>query len=264
LALIDGSPIDERRIVALEGGRNFRDLGGYRTQDGRCVKWGKIFRSGSMAGLTPADYERLAKLSIKTICDLRTVHEREVEPNNWYRVANIMYWARDYGEGFGELRSLMASSLSTPEAARAAMINGYRRLPFQQAPAYREVFSRLAAGQVPLAFNCSAGKDRAGTAAALILSALGVARESVVEDYLLTDRVIDLKSVFMERAQKRNSTLMNQSPDLVAAILRSDADYLDAAFDAIEQKHGSVAAYLQDALGLNEEAMSAIRQQLLE
>jgi len=127
-----------------------------------------------------------------------------------------------------------------------------------------EVFSRLAAGQVPLAFNCSAGKDRAGTAAALILSALGVARESVVEDYLLTDRVIDLKSVFMERAQKRNSTLMNQSPDLVAAILRSDADYLDAAFDAIEQKHGSVAAYLQDALGLNEEAMSAIRQQLLE
>jgi len=262
--LIDQSPIDERRIIALEGGRNFRDIGGYRTQDGRSVKWGMIFRSGSMAGLTPADYERLAKLSIKIICDLRTVHEREMEPNDWHRAANIMYWARDYGEGFGELRSLMGSSLSTPEAARAAMINGYRRLPFQQAPAYKEVFRRLAAGEMPLAFNCSAGKDRAGTAAALILSALGVPREMILEDYLLTDRIIDFKSVFMERARQRKSTLMYQSPDILAAILKSDAVYLNAAFDAIEQKHGSVAAYLEGALGVDQEAMYAIHQRLLE
>ena len=262
--MVDQGPIDERRIIALQGGRNFRDIGGYRTQDGRSVRWGKIFRSGSMAGLTTADYERLAKLSIKTICALRTVQEREMEPNNWCQAANIMYWARDYGEGFGELRSLMASSLSTPEAARTAMINGYQRLPFQQAPAYKEVFRRLAAGEVPLAFNCSAGKDRAGTAAALILSALGVPREIVFEDYLLTDRIVDFKSVFMERARQRKSTLMNQSPEIVAAILKSDAVYLEAAFDAIEQKHGSVAAYLEDALGVNEEAMDAIRERLLE
>lgn len=262
--MIDQSPIDERRVIALEGGRNFRDIGGYPTQDGRSVRWGKIFRSGSMAGLTPADYERLARLSIKTICDLRTVHEREMEPNNWYRVANIMYWARDHGEGFGELRSLMGSSLSTAEAARAAMINGYRRLPFQQAPAYKEVFRRLAAGEVPLAFNCSAGKDRAGTAAALILSVLGVPREIVLEDYLLTDRIIDFKRVFMETARQRKSTLMNQSPDIIAAILKSDVVYLNAAFDAIEQKHGSIEAYLNDALGISEEAVSAIRLRLLE
>lgn len=262
--MIDGSAIDERRIVALEGGRNFRDLGGYRTQDGRRVKWGRIFRSGSMAGLTPTDYERLAKLAIKTICDLRTVIEREAEPNNWYRIANITYWARDYGEGFGELRKLMAMSLSTPDAARAAMIDGYRHLPFQQAPAYKELFSRLAAGEVPLVFNCSAGKDRAGTAAALILSALGVPRETVMEDYLLTDRIVDFKSVFMDRAHQRRSSLRYLSPEIVAAILKSDAAYLHAAIDAIEQEHGSVAAYLQDALGVSQESMFAIRERLLE
>jgi protein-tyrosine phosphatase len=262
--LVDQSPIDERRIIALEGARNFRDLGGYQTQDGRCVKWGKIFRSGSMSGLTPTDYERLSRLSIKTICDLRTVYEREAEPNHWHRAANIAYWARDYGEGFGELRSLMASSLSTAEAARAAMINGYRRLPFQQAPAYKEVFRRLAAGEIPLAFNCTAGKDRAGTAAALILSALGVPRATVVEDYLLTDRIVDFKRVFTERAQTRKSTLMNQSPEILAAILKSDALYLNAALDAVEHKHGSIEAYLNDALGVDEDALAAMRRQLLE
>ena len=70
-------------------------------------------------------------------------------------------------------------------------------MPFEQAPAHQELFTRLAAGEVPLAFNCSAGKDRAGTAAALILSALGVPRETVVEDYVLTNRVVDLETIFM-------------------------------------------------------------------
>ena len=260
----DRTSIDERRIIPLEGGRNFRDLGGYPTHDGRSVKWGKLFRSGSMSSLTPADYDRLSKLSIKTICDLRTIDERQVEPNKWYQVANITYWARDYGDSFGELRKLMASALSTPEAARVAMIDGYRQLPFEQAPTYKELFSRLAAGEVPLVFNCSAGKDRAGTAAALILSALGVPRETVVEDYLLTDQIVDFESVFVERAHKRNSSLMNQSPEIVATILRSDATYLHAALDAVDKKHGSVAAYLQDVLGITEIELSAIRQSLLE
>jgi protein-tyrosine phosphatase len=262
--LIDPSPIDPRRIIALEGGRNFRDLGGYRTQDGRSVKWRKIFRSGSMAGVTPADQEQLSKLSIRTICDLRTIHEREMEPCGWHRASEISYWARDYVEGFGELRKLMASPLSTPQDARTAMIEGYRRLPFQQAPAYKELFKRLAAGEIPLAFNCSAGKDRAGTGAALILTALGVPRETVLEDYLLTDRIVDFKSLFMERAQQRKSSLATQSPGLIAAVLGTDAAYLNAALDVVEQQHGSVAGYVQEVLDLDANALSEMRQLLLE
>ena len=258
----DRPPIDERRLIPLQGGRNFRDLGGYLTSDGRRVKWGKLFRSGSMAGLTPADYDTLSKLSIKTVCDLRTVQERDAEPNRWCRIANVGYWARERYDSFGELRKVMASGLSRPETARAAMIQGYRRLPFEQAPAHRELFRRLAAGEVPLVFNCSAGKDRAGTAAALILSALGVPRETVVEDYVLTDRVVDLESIFM--ATTHRSVLMSQAPGIVAAVLKSDAAYLHAALDAVEEKHGTVAGYLQDALGITEEVSHAIRQSLLE
>ena len=156
----------------------------------------------------------------------------------------------------------MVSGLSTHEMARAAMIEGYRQLPFEQAPAHQALFNRLAAGEVPLVFNCAAGKDRAGTAAALILSALGVPRETVVEDYVLTDRVVDLEAIFMDR--KRKNELTNQSRGVVAAILKADASYLHAALDAVEEKHGTVAAYLRDALGITEEALFAMRQSLLE
>ena len=258
------SAVDPRRIIALQGGRNFRDLGGYRTEDGRSVKWRKVFRSGSMSGVTTADREQLAKLSIRAICDLRTNHEREVEPCSWHQTADIGYWARDYVEGFGELRKLLSSPLSTPQDARTAMIEGYRRLPFQQAPGYKELFKRLAAGEIPLAFNCSAGKDRAGTGAALILSALGVPREVVLEDYLLTDQIVDFKKLFMERAQQRNSSLANQSPEIVSAILGTDAAYLNAALDAVEQQHGSVAGYVHDALGVDKNGLAQMRQLLLE
>jgi protein-tyrosine phosphatase len=256
------TPLDARRVIALEGGRNFRDLGGYRTLDGRCVKWGKLYRSGSMAWLTPVDYERLAKLEIKAVCDLRTVKERKAEPNEWCRVAKVGYWAREQSENFGELRKVMMSGLSTPAMARAAMIEGYRRLPFEQAPAHQALFHRLAAGEVPLIVNCAAGKDRAGTAAALILSALGVPRETVVEDYALTDRVVDLEAIFMDR--RRKNELTDQSRGVVAAILKADPAYLNAALDAVEEKHGTVAAYLRDALEITEEALSAMRQDLLE
>ncbi len=217
-----------------------------------------------MAGVTPLDQEQLAKLSIRAICDLRTIHERELEPCRWHEASAVTYWARDYVEGFGELRKLMASPLSTHEDARMAMIEGYRRLPFQQAPGYKELFRRLTAGELPLVFNCSAGKDRAGTAAALILSALGVPRETVLEDYLLTDRIVDFKRRFMERAQQRKSSMATQSPEIIAAVLGTDPAYLNAALDAVAQQHGSVQAYVREVLGVNENALSDMQHLLLE
>ena len=249
----DQPALDARRVIPLEGGRNFRDLGGYRTLDGRSVKWGKLYRSGSMAWLTPADYDRLATLAIKAVCDLRTVQECAAEPNRWCQAANIGYWAREHSDSFGELRKVMLSGLATPAMARAAMIEGYRRLPFEQAPAHQALFKRLAAGEVPLVVNCAAGKDRAGTAAALILSALGVPRETVVDDYVLTDRVVDLEAIFMNR--KRKNELTHLPRGVVRPILKADAGYLQAALDAVEERHGSVAVYVRDALGITEDAL---------
>jgi protein-tyrosine phosphatase len=257
-------PYSGSRVLPLAGGQNFRDLGGYSTCDGRRVKWGRVFRSGSLSRLTPADFDYLSGLRIRTICDLRSTGERRSEPNKWYQVANIGYWAREYDVGFGELRKLLASGLSTPEDARAAMLTGYRQLPFDHAVAYRELFARLAAGEVPLVVNCSAGKDRAGTAAALILSALGVPREAVIEDYLLTDEVLDIQKAFLDRAHERKSSLANHSAGVVNAILKSDAGYLRAGLAAIEDRHGTITTYLQEELGVTPQALRVIQDNLLD
>jgi protein-tyrosine phosphatase len=252
------------RVLPLEGGRNFRDLGGYGVADGRRVKWGRIYRSGSMAELTLTDYDYLSNLGIRVVCDLRTPEERHAEPNKWQQVAKVSYWTRDYAMSFGELRKLMASGLPTAQQAKEAMMAGYRELPFEQAPAYRELFKRLAAGEIPLAFNCSAGKDRAGTAAALILTALGVPRETVTKDYALSDKVVDFRRTYAAKANGRSSPLEKMPPDIVTAILSSDPDYIRAALAAIEERHGSVEQYLQDELDVTARDLDAIRQQLLE
>lgn len=254
-----------RRVLTLEGGRNFRDLGGYPTEDGRRVKWGVLFRSGSLAHLTPADHQTLQALAIAMVCDLRTSAERTHEPNRWCEIAEIAYWARDYEASFGELHKLLSSRIATPEQARQAMADSYRILPFEQAPSYAEVFARLAQGHVPMVFNCSAGKDRAGTAAALILSALGVARETVIEDYLLTNQTLN-RAVFVARDPNdgREASLSNEAMDVAAVVLAADALYIESALEAIDAQHGDVAGYLRDALGMSGEALETMRANLLE
>jgi protein-tyrosine phosphatase len=250
-----------QRLPALEGARNFRDLGGYPADDGRHVRWGLLYRSGSLAGLTPGSHTRLTAMGVRGVCDLRSTSERNNEPFGWCEAAGLSYWSRDYETSFGELRTLMASSLSSADAARRAMIAGYERLPYEQAPAYRELFRRLACGEVPLVFNCSAGKDRAGTAAALILSALGVARDLVVEDYTLTDKVVDLQRVLVNR---RSTTLAQQPAGVINAILSADPEYIRVALAAITANSGSLQAYLQQELGVGSPELERIRNSLLQ
>lgn len=253
-----------RRVPPLQGGQNFRDLGGYLTEDGRRVRWGRLYRSGTMGGLTDVDCRHLATLGIRSVCDLRTPEERQDDPNGWAAEAGIDYWCRDYVSSFGELHRLMASGLATEEDARAAMIAGYRRLPREQAPAHRAVFERLRNGAVPLVFNCTAGKDRTGTLAALVLSALGVPRETIVADYRLTDEVRDYRRIIAKYAAREGSLVGRISPEVHAAVLVTHPTYIGAALDVIVEEHGSMEAYFRDMLTLDEAGLHAIRTHLLE
>jgi protein-tyrosine phosphatase len=255
--------MSSERVLPLEGGRNFRDLGGYLTNDGRQVRWGKLYRSGSMARLTENDHVYLAKRGIKVVCDFRTTAEREAEPNRWQQLAQLDYWARDHSHSSGELGKVMKSGVVTAEQAQAMMIGVYEKLPFEQAPSYRELFRRLASGHLPLVFNCSAGKDRAGTAAALVLSALGVSREIVIEDYVLSDKV-DFRRAFAASPDHGSRALVSLQPAMVTAIFSSNPAYLHAAFAAIESKHGSLDLYLRDELNVTADDRAAIREYLLE
>jgi hypothetical protein len=149
-----------RRLVTAEGRFNFRDIGGYKTEDGRITRWGRVYRSGMMAHFTDAGHAAISKLGIRLICDLRTTREREEAPTRWQDAGVADYWARDYDLSRGELSRMMESEDNAADEVRNAMIGNYRKLAFEQAESYRHLFARLAEGHLPLVFNCSAGKDR--------------------------------------------------------------------------------------------------------
>lgn len=251
------------RVPIIAGARNFRDLGGYQTMAGKTVRWGRLYRSGSLAQLTPAGCDTLRELGVRSLCDLRTTRERKAQPFNWRENFEFDYWSRDYETSFGELRRLLEADLVDGEQARAAMLDGYRKMPLEQAPAYREIFSHLINANVPLVFCCSAGKDRTGIGAALILTALGVARETIIADYVLTDSLIDLEREIVQQSGG-SSSLSRQPTEVIRAILGCDAAYIAAALDAIAPTPDAFRNYLFDVLNVDTTSLENLRDRFLE
>lgn len=254
------------RWLALEGSRNFRDLGGYQTTDGRAVRWGRMFRSGSLADLTDAGVEDLARLELGLVCDFRTDEERikwpsrlplEDEP----QVAHLA--VKPVAESSLEALLLTGRIWETkeaqdisPEDTRRAMANIYRCYARDHAAQYRVLLQSLAeAGDKPVLFHCAAGKDRTGFGAAVVLRALGVSMELILEDYLLTNRYID---AWLERRKG------DPYPIHIRAVLGAHEDFLTAAFEAVDQEFGSFEVYLRDALAVTEERHAGLREALLE
>lgn len=258
---------DDRRVIVLEGGLNFRDLGGYRTTDGRQVKWRTVFRSGSPGDLTEKDYRTLNALGIRAICDFRANDERKAEPNRYAAAnSNVEYWTRDYAMDEGGMDGVLTGPGASAEKSRAAMIAVYRSLPEDHAESFTEMFKLLAAGKVPLAFNCSAGKDRAGTGAALLLTLLGVPRDAVIADYALSDDIVDYRKEIAESAAKdpAHGGLAKLPWETVEPLMASDPAYIKAACEALEKKYGSVDAFIEKELGVTPEMKKSIRASLLD
>jgi protein-tyrosine phosphatase len=259
------------RVLPLEGGRNFRDLGGYETEDGRRVKWGRLFRSGAMAGLTPSDYGYLTELGIRVVCDFRSNAERGDEPTQWQvgPAPRFIAWDEPIQEAESPLIAALTAADVSQETVRDAMAELYRILPYAYAGRYRKLFEALESGETPLVFHCSAGKDRAGVAAALLLTALGVPRETVIEDYAMSDKVVDYMALIdaadPERISESSIAYLLQLPrGLLAPILWSDPIYIVTMFDELEKNHGSAMAFMCDELGLGDEAVMSLRDHCLE
>jgi protein-tyrosine phosphatase len=257
---------DPRRVIALEGGRNFRDFGGYRTFGGQRVKWGVLYRSGSPEHLTEADMRKLDSLGIRMVCDLRSTSERERSPNRWAEQRSLPYWSRDYTLDMAGVIAALDAKDATPAQTREAMIADYRAMPEVHAQSLTAVFRNLAEGRVPLAVNCSAGKDRTGLTSAIVLASLGVPMMTVIEDYALSDKVVDYRAELLKDAPTNamSAKLAKMPWDVVRPLLASDPAYIEAAFGAIEQKYGSLDVYLEKRLGVTSQMRAAMRARLLE
>jgi protein-tyrosine phosphatase len=258
------------RILELEGGCNFRDLGGYRTRDGRQLQWGRVFRSGVLSYFTPNDAQHLQTLGVRAICDLRRADEREREQTRWPDT-KTQHLTWDDGSAPPTIAS-MATQYSHPFTAagmRAATIDLYRALPAWMAPRLRSMFERIARGDIPILVHCAAGKDRTGLAIALLLMVLEVPHETIIEDYLLTNSACDLVQFILTRHEARTGVSASLHPlaaipeDIRSVLFAAHVDYLDAALTQIAVEYGSVADYLHQAVGVDAAMRSTVQTALL-
>ncbi len=239
------------RLLPLVGGSNFRDLGGYIGAGGKPVRWGKIYRSAVMSGLTAEDFTYLQRLGIRSVCDFRANGERSRDVVNWPKDTAPKILTRDYELDLKPMMAVFAAGgAPTPEQARAGMAGFYKELPYQFAGPFREMFAELLAGRAPLAFNCSAGKDRTGMAAVLILLALGVDRESAMADFLLSNRYYRPSPPRAGAAADPTMAMFARLPPaVVQAFMGVDRSYIESALAEIDRR-GGMDRYMQDELGI--------------
>jgi protein-tyrosine phosphatase len=246
-------PLHSDRVLPLAGASNFRDLGGYIGKDGRPVRWRRLFRSDHLAGLTAADREHLAALGLGRALDFRGTSERAAAPYELPGVEQhslaieplVSQWIQD---------RIAAGLPVTGPVAAALMRDLYRTLVNDQGPRYAEFFEHVLAADAPLVFHCTAGKDRTGFAAALLLLALGVPREVVLQDYLLSN----------ELYQQPQRPADDPLADALAVLWRVEASFLDEALRAIDGDHGGVERYLERRLGLGRAALGTLARRCLE
>lgn len=251
------------RVLPLDGGGNFRDLGGYRTGTGASVGWGQLYRSAVMSGLSPDDFQRLGALGIETVCDFRSTDERQRDPVTWPAGVQPTVLATDYGLDMGAIAALFRSGPVTAEKTRAAMEGFYAEMPFTFAEQYARMMRQLVDGRAPLAFNCSAGKDRTGLAAALLLTALGVPYETAVADYLLSNETYRPKPPVAGGDDPTARMFASMPKDALQALMGVDRRYLDASFKAIEAR-GGMDRYLADTLKLSPADLDKLRKRYLD
>jgi protein-tyrosine phosphatase len=243
------------RHFNLAGASNFRDLGGYPGLGGRPVRWRRIFRSNHLGHLTADDGEALRAVGLKSAFDLRGTEERLPAQ---CRLDGITVHSLPIEPAvMAALRARLGSGAPLAAAETAELMrDSYRGYVRHNTASFRALFAHLLEDHAPLVIHCTAGKDRTGFAAALILGALGVAEPTIVEDYLMTNSLY------------RVDPAMAASTDLpgeVKTVLTSvEASFLDAAFDTIRSDYGDLSNYFEAGLGLGARQRAMLEARYLE
>lgn len=256
------------RVIPLEGIHNFRDYGSYSARDGARLRNGLLWRSGQHLEATKADLDRVAALDIATVIDLRGDSERSDFPCARHADFNarILFAAGETVDGNHAPHLEAAMDVRTAQDAHVAMARLYATMPFRPnlVAIYRLYFDALANRDGASLLHCLAGKDRTGIAAALLHSLMGVHHDDLMADYLLTNVAGDVERRIAAGAQVVRA---NFGPDMDDAAVRTlmsvHPDFLDTAFTAITERHGSVDAYARDVLGVTPGMVAQMEERLL-
>jgi protein-tyrosine phosphatase len=239
------------RFIPIGGSLNFRHLGGYRTGDGRSTRADMLFRGGWFDLAGPADEGRFAATGIRRIFDFRSPPEREKRPldDRIGRQAEIVEVGISPGSMGPYLRGLRDLPPEQVDC-RSAMIRMHYEMLTEGLPRFRQFLQHLAAADGPAMIMCSTGKDRTGVATALLLSTLGVPRETVFDDYLISAEVYRGKE--LEFARNHGLEALGVDLALVKDVFTVYPDYLSAVWRRIDETAGGMEAFLSGAMGLTD------------
>lgn len=255
------------RKLPFDKAHNFRDIGGYETTQQQRVKWGLLYRADKLSSLSEEDIRYFQRLKIRRVVDFRSIEERESSPHSPELSAISRIEAMSVPVEAAEIERIISSLQQenvSPDSMSQFLVRANREMVEKHTPIYRRwMQSLLDSDNYPTVFHCTAGKDRTGFAAALLLSALDVPFEQIMEDYLATNAYT---------AQRVDDTLMlladfpeYQVPDeVVRTLFQVKPDYLNEAFKTINQHYGELQNYFEAGLGIGETQRAVLRQKLLE
>jgi len=267
-----------KRVISLQGTQNTRDIGGYETTDGRRVGWSVIFRSDRLSRLMKKDFQRLEDMGVRTIIDLRTPDEVKNSPTVWKgenppQIFNYPI-GQDDGQWFKDQDRMLSSGRFNSEDSLNHFVEGYRSMPKHGLDSYRSLMALvLDESNWPVLIHCTAGKDRTGIAIALILEAVGVGRETIMEDYLLTNKVartqeqaeILAKEQYLRTRSAGSRVGRSRAPSAEAyfPVVGVTPEMLNGFYDGINQEYGSMDQYLTE-LGVDQAARDVLVSKLTE
>jgi len=262
------APPQHPKRIEITGARNLRDLGGYRTIDGRETKKGVLYRSDHLSKVTKRDIEKVAALGVKTVYDLRGEEERKSSPERLPEIVPIKVVSLPiFYQGldpYATARRIVIRGDVEEGEFHNLMIEAYRSYVLDFRSQWSSLLKGLAEPEnLPALIHCTYGKDRTGVAVAIVLRSLGVPREKVMEGYLLSNKFWESKTELYSCLANCASCFRTPRSE-VRALMEVRPEYLQASFATIDGHYGSFENYLDQGLNIDEQILERLREALLK
>ncbi len=250
------------RLLPMDGSHNTRELGGYKTTDGKSIKWGMLFRSDKLSDISKADQAYLQNLGIKKIIDFRSKEEKAEDPDIVPK--GISYIEMPISVD-GAMRSKIEAVLKgeTNKEVKSFLIDANKEFVSDYSGVYEDFLKNLIDDDGPALFHCTAGKDRAGFAAAITLIALGVSKEDVIKDYMKTNQFTE-ERIEEIIGQIELMTLYQTDAEVLRPLLGVEREYIETAFQTAEDEYGSLMNFIRHGLNISDDDLQKLRTKFLE